>query len=548
VGKLVALYGRFSTEHQNAKSAEDQLADCRAYAWRQGYTVVGEYEDAAKSSTSLHNRKGLDDLRAIVKGGQIRAVIVEATNRLSRSQADIGQLFREFEFYGTELETPTGGKVDKVRAGLDGLTGEMQLDAGKVHIRRGLDKVVASGRRPGGKVYGYRKRYGPVNGLQDIEPAEEAVVRRIFEEFAAGTSTRGIAHALNRDGIPAPRGDRWTGNTINGSRTRQNGILENQQYVGRVVYNKSRKLRHPDTGKRVNRPNPPSEWKTFDDPALRIIPDELWLKVQARLAHMGRPRKKGEPILRQPHMLSGLLRCGACGGALVIHGVGRQGRRRVRCSAAREAGTCANTSSFYIDEIEETVLRGVMFALRHPQALEVYVEEYKNEMARQHRDVGRRRTELQKDHSAACEALDRLVAAVAAGAMPLELVKGKSDELTAERDRLKTELDIAEREAPTNINIHPEALEHFQRTVRELAGESGTGTSTPHTEALNQSLREFIVSVTIHEPKTVSALARIAPIVWTPARRTPPSVAIRVVPQEGLEPPTYALRIEYYLL
>ena len=151
MGKLVALYGRFSTEHQNAKSAEDQLADCRAYAVRQGYTIVGEYEDAAKSSASLHNRPGLDALRAAVKGGQMRAVIVEATNRLSRSQADIGQLFREFDFYDTELETPTGGKVDKVRAGLDGLTGEMQLDAGKIHIRRGLDKVVASGRRAGAR-------------------------------------------------------------------------------------------------------------------------------------------------------------------------------------------------------------------------------------------------------------------------------------------------------------------------------------------------------------------------------------------------------------
>ena len=543
MGKLVALYGRFSTEHQNAKSAEDQLADCRAYAGRQGYTIVGEYQDEAKSSASLHNRQGLDDLRAIVKGGQIRAVIVEATNRLSRSQADIGQLFREFEFYDTELETPTGGKVDKVRAGLDGLTGEMQLDAGKVHIKRGLDKVVASGRRPGGKVYGYRKRYGPVNGLQDIEPAEEAVVRRIFEEFAAGTSTRGIAHALNRDGIPAPHGKEWTGSTINGSRTRQNGILENHQYVGRVVYNKSRKLRHPDTGKRVNKPNPPSEWKTFDDPALRIIPDELWQKVQARLVDMARPRKNAEPILRRPHMLSGLLRCGTCGGGLVIHGVGRQGRRRVRCSKAREAGTCVNTSSFYIDEIEQTVLRGIMFALRHPQALELYVEEYKNEMARQHRDVGRRRAELKNDHSATCEALDRLVAAVAAGTMPLELVKAKSDELTAERDRLKTELDIAEREIPMNIAVHPQAVEHFQRTVRELAGEFGTGTGILPADLLNQSLRDLIVSVTIYEAKMVSALARIAPFVWTPAKNTPPRVAIRVVPQEGLEPPTYALRM-----
>ena len=523
MGKLVALYGRFSTEHQNAKSAEDQLGDCRAYAERQGYTVFGEYEDAAKSSASLHNRPGLDDLRAAVKGGQIRAVIVEATNRLSRSQADIGQLFREFEFYDTELETPTGGKVDKVRAGLDGLTGEMQLDAGKVHIKRGLDKVVASGRRPGGKVYGYRKRYGPVNGLQDVEPAEEAVVRRIFDEFAAGKSTRSIAHALNRDGIPAPRGDRWTGNTINGSRARQNGILENQQYVGRVVYNKSRKLHHPDTGKRVNKPNPLSEWKTFEDPELRILSDELWLRVQARLAGLSRPRKKGEPILRRPHMLSGLLRCGSCGGALIIHGVGKQGRRRVRCSVAREAGTCANTSSFYIDQIERTVFRGINYALRHPGSLEAYVKEYQEEMVLQSRDAGQRRAELTKRYVATSEALDRLVDVVASGAMPLELVKAKSDALTAERGELKTELDITARNAPLNIALREEAVSHFQRTIGELADNPGAVASLEEQEDVNQSLRALIVSVTIQpsEPKTVSALGRLGAFVWSPARVTP---------------------------
>ena len=157
------------------------------------------------------------------------------------------------------------------------------------------------------------------------------------------------------------------------------------------------------------------------------------------------------------------------------------------------------------DRREETVLRGIMYELRHPQALEVYVQEYKNEMARQHRDVGRRRAELQKDHSAVCEALDRLVAAVAAGTMPLEVVKGKSDELTAERDRLKTELDIAEREMPMNIAVHPQAVEHFERTVCELAGEFGTGTVILPTDRLNQSLRDLIVSVTIQpgEPKTI---------------------------------------------
>ena len=497
MSKLVALYGRFSTENQNAKSAEDQLADCRAYAERQGYLIVAEYQDEAKSSASLHNRPGLDALRALVRLGQVRAVIVEATNRLSRSQADLGQLFREFEFRSTDIETPTGGKVDKVRAGLDGLTGEMQLDAGKIHIRRGMEKVIASGRRAGGKVYGYRKRYGPVNGLQDIDPAKEAVVLRIFTEFAEGKSTRSIAHALNRDGVPAPRGGDWAGNTINGSRAKQHGILENRQYIGRVVYNKSRKLRDPDTGKRVDRPNPPSEWKTFEDPALRIIAEELWEQVQARLAGLRRAQKRGEPIHRRPHMLSGLLRCGVCNGALIIHGVGKQGRRRVRCSTAREAGTCTNTGSFYIDQIEQTVFRGIMYELRHPEALEAYLGEYQKEMARQRRDVGRRRDELKKALTATCEALDRLVAAVAAGAMALDLVKVKTDELVAEQDRLNGELYIAERDAPPNIAIHPQAVKHFQRTMAELAGKTTAHSNLEHAEVTYKNVRALISSVTV---------------------------------------------------
>ena len=472
-------------------------------------------------------------MRAVVKDGLIRAVIVEATNRLSRSQADLGQLFREFEFRDTDIETPTGGKVDKVRAGLDGLTGEMQLDAGKIHIRRGMDKVIASGRRPGGKVYGYCKRYRPVNGLQDIDPPQEAVVLRIFEEFAAGISTRSIAHGLNRDGIPAPRGGTWAGNTINGSRTRQHGILENQQYIGRIVYNKSRKLRDPDTGNRVERPNPANEWKIFEDPALRIISDELWQRAHARLAVLRRARKKAEPIHRRPHMLSGLLRCGVCEGALIIHGVGRQGRRRVRCSTARETGTCTNTSSFYIDQIEQTVLRGITYELRHPEALQVYIEEYQNEMARQRRDVGRRRAKLQKG-----EAIERLVATVAAGTISSELVKAKSDELTAERDRLKAELYIIDRDAPSNVALHPQAVKHFQRTMGELAGAMAAGSGVQHNDVVSQNVRALISSVTINpgEVPEVFVLGKLTSLI------SYPPVALKMVPAEGFEPPTFGLQ------
>jgi hypothetical protein len=50
-----------------------------------------------------------------------------------------------------------------------------------------------------------------------------------------------------------------------------------------VTYNKRTKVRDSATGKRVNRPKPPEEWKTSTDEALRIVPQALWGQVQARI-------------------------------------------------------------------------------------------------------------------------------------------------------------------------------------------------------------------------------------------------------------------------
>jgi hypothetical protein len=41
----IAIYARFSTDLQNDESAEDQARVCREYAQREGWEVIGTYED-----------------------------------------------------------------------------------------------------------------------------------------------------------------------------------------------------------------------------------------------------------------------------------------------------------------------------------------------------------------------------------------------------------------------------------------------------------------------------------------------------------------------
>ena len=78
------IYARFSTELQNEKSTEDQIALCRAYAARQGMNVIASHEDKARSGASVFGRDGLMRLMDAARDRTFDVVIVEALDRLSR--------------------------------------------------------------------------------------------------------------------------------------------------------------------------------------------------------------------------------------------------------------------------------------------------------------------------------------------------------------------------------------------------------------------------------------------------------------------------------
>src|ERR1051326_7908013 len=157
--------------------------------------------------------------------------------------------------------------------------------AEKTH--RGLRGRVEDGKSAGGLCYGYRVvktiSEGQVTtGEREIEPTEARVVERIFSDFVTGVSPKQIAKNLNREGIAGPFGGPWSPSTIYGNHQRGTGILNNELYVGRLVWNRLRYMKNPDTGKRVSRLNPTSEWMSKDVPGLRIVPDEIWTAAKAR--------------------------------------------------------------------------------------------------------------------------------------------------------------------------------------------------------------------------------------------------------------------------
>ena len=106
---------------------------------------------------------------------------------------------------------------------------------------------------------------------------------------------------------------------------------------------------------------------------LRIIDDELWRKVQNRRTRLA--RQPAHKFRAPKRLLSGLLRCGSCGGSMVIHDTHR-GKSRIRCSNMREAGICDNRIRPYLHHIEQKVCREMTKQLRDPRLIELYVDEF----------------------------------------------------------------------------------------------------------------------------------------------------------------------------
>jgi hypothetical protein len=119
-------------------------------------------------------------------------------------------------------------------------------------------------------------------GEREIQPAKAGIVERIFRDFVAGVSPKQIAKNLNREGIASPFGGPWSPSTIYGNAKRGTGILNNELYIGRLVWNRLRYLKDPDTGKRVSRLNPETELMRKEVPQRRILSGELWAGAKQR--------------------------------------------------------------------------------------------------------------------------------------------------------------------------------------------------------------------------------------------------------------------------
>jgi site-specific DNA recombinase len=499
----VALYARYSDDLQRDASIEDQFRICREQARREDWRIVGTYRDAAISGASVILRPGIQTLLQDAQRGQFDVVLAEALDRISRDQADIATLFKHLRFANVTVVTLAEGEISELHVGLKGTMNALFLKDLAAKTHRGLRGRVEHGKSGGGIAYGYGivkqlDQNGEFQrGDREIIEREADIVRRIFREFAAGDSPRLIARRLNDEGIKGPNDALWLDTTIRGHVKRGTGLINNELYIGRLVWNRQRFVKDPSTGRRVARLNPESEWIVAEVPHLRIVEDDLWRAAKARQAQIAAQYVNVTKAVREAHasnrlnalrrprtLLSGLIYCGCCGGPYAL-----RGQDRFVCSAHVTNRSCSNSRTIARSDLEARALAGLKDRLMAPQAaaeaMRAYAQET-NRLNHERRAAGEGyRAELAK----IARTLKQMLKVIEDGGY----TRGMTDrmrELEAREDELKAPLA----QAPVDIpDVHPNVSELYRRKVERLAEALNAPEDRAEASAAIRALIEKIV-------------------------------------------------------
>ena len=543
----VAIYARYSSENQRDASIADQFRVCREFAQRQGWHIEREYSDHAISGGTLM-RPGFQAFMAAALRKEFDIVLAEALDRFSRDQEDTAGLFKRLTFAGVNIVTLAEGDITHLHIGLKGTMNALFLKELAEKTRRGMRGRVELGKAGGGLCYGYRVIRQLQNGVmttgeREINSQEAAIVRRIFESYAAGASPKQIAKTLNSEGVRGPQGSLWNPSTIHGNPKRGIGMLNNELYVGRMVWNRQRFVKDPDTGKRLARLNPPTEWITKEVPELRVVSDELWQSAKARQASIQRKWSAKEPrrfnqFRRPKYLFSGLTKCGECGAGFIVYS-----REHLGCFGARGRGTCTNRLTIPRQEVEERVLRALKDKLMRKDFFEEFCREFAKEMNRLRMEQRAGLSGAKRDLERIKRDIQKVIEAIKAGYAGPEL-KAEMDALQVRKEALLAQL--AALDEPPAL-LHPSMADLYRSKVEQLAQALQREDTRLEASEMLRGLIDSIVLMPEKRQLRIELRGNLAAMLTAAqkTRRSPETgdllMPVQLVAGAGFEPATFGL-------
>src|SRR5215207_4684583 len=347
---------------------ETQLAGCERAILAMGGTIVAMEQDIQAGDRI--DRPGLWRAIERIRAGEANVLIVYAIDRFGRDQVQQGVAIHSIRVAGGRLLSATenleDGPLGDLMRSVYGFAGAVELEKNRERTNRALaarfqqTRALKPGHRP---PYGYRKIGTGAAATYEADPAEAAIVRRIFQERAAGASIRSIVAGLTRDLVPSATGrGRW------GEAMVRNVLTRSAYWTGEYECWRTCTVRDADNVPWLEQRPAEDRYTvampTIIDPALAARP-----QATAERNVWASPRDDRRPevgLLR-----CGFARCATCGRAMCV--VGAEGRPHYRCMRGNHRERpCPATASLAVSKLDGPFLQWLQAIIEDPSRAEAY--------------------------------------------------------------------------------------------------------------------------------------------------------------------------------
>ena len=486
-----ALYLRVSTARQaeHDVSIPDQKRQGETYCASRGYQLVETYVEPGASATN--DRR--PEFQRMIEAGTSKpapfdVVIVHSFSRFFRDHFELEFYVRKLAKNGVKLVSITQEMGDDpmhvMMRQIMALFDEYQSKENAKHVIRALKENARQGFWNGSlPPIGYRvvaaeQRGAKVKKKLEMDPLHAETVRLIYRLALHGDGAKGqmgvknIVSHLNRNRIFTRDGGRWGIGQVH-------RILTRRTYMGEHEFNKRAKSKEL---------KPVSEIVVVPVPPL--INRETFDAVQA-LLKARHPTVTPSAVISGPTMLTGLIHCAKCGGAMTIR-TGKGGRYRYyACSMkARQGPTACEGMAVPMDKLDDLVASHLEDRLLQPERLETILatvlDRRQERSERQHEHIG----ELNRRAAESEARLKRLYDAIEAGVADLKdpALKDRIDGLKAIRDQAKADAERAQAmlENSGGKAVTPQMVRTLAETARRHIRLEGGGYRRDHLRALAQ--------------------------------------------------------------
>ena len=324
------IYARYSSSNQREESIEGQIRICTEYAKKKGYKITNQYIDRAMTGKN-DNRPAFRQMLNDSDKGMFDVLLVYKTDRFARNRYDSAIHKTRLKKNKVQIEyaaeqIPNDSTAVLIEGFLENLAEYYSVNLSENTKRGKYENALKKKSNGGVTPIGYKR----IDGSLVIDEEKAPVIRFIFQNYIDGISYANIIkNTRERYGIKL---------SMSGLKL----ILQNEVYTGKYIY------RTYD-----------GETFVYEDNHDPIVSQETFEKAeQKRIANKRSPNAgKG----KRKYALSGLIKCGECGGHVIVSHSYKNGEPaffRLYCLNRKEHKNCNNPTR-KMEIVENAVIEAI---------------------------------------------------------------------------------------------------------------------------------------------------------------------------------------------